>query len=47
MVLDANTLGIPAGRLIPCLRDLFDLEGEYALRKAAVLRKYRRGQEVV
>ena len=41
MVLDADTLGIPPGRLIPCLQELFDLEREYALRKAAVLRKYR------
>jgi len=41
MVLDADTLGIPAGRLIPCMQELFDLEREYALRKAAVLRRYR------
>ena len=41
MVLDADTLGIPPGRLIPCLQELFDLEKEYALRKAAVLRRYR------
>lgn len=41
MVLDADTLGIPPGRLIPCLQDLFDLEREYALRKEAVLRKHR------
>jgi len=41
MVLDADTLGIPPGRLIPCLQELFDLEREYALRKAAVLRKHR------
>jgi hypothetical protein len=42
MVLDADTLGIPPGRLIPCLQELFDIEREYALRKAAVLRKYRK-----
>lgn len=30
------------GKLIAALRDLWDLEKEYALRKAAVLRKYRR-----
>jgi hypothetical protein len=41
MRMDAEWLGIPPGRLIPCLQDLFDLEREYALRKAAVLRKYR------
>jgi hypothetical protein len=41
MVLDAATLGIPPGRLIPCLQELFDLEREYALREAAVLRRYR------
>jgi hypothetical protein len=39
--LDAEALGIPAGKLIPALQDLWDLEKEYALRKAAVLRKYR------
>ena len=42
MALDAEALGIPAGKLIPALQDLWDLEKEYALRKAAVLRKYRR-----
>jgi hypothetical protein len=42
MALDAKALGIPAGKLIPALQDLWDLEKEYALRKAAVLRKYRR-----
>ena len=42
MNLDAEALGIPAGNLIPALQDLWDLEKEYALRKAAVLRKYRR-----
>jgi len=41
MGLDAEALGIPAGNLIPALQDLWDLEKEYALRKAAVLRKYR------
>ena len=42
MNLDAEALGIPAGKLIPALQDLWDLEKEYALRKAAVLGKYRR-----
>jgi hypothetical protein len=42
MALDAKALGIPAGKLIPALQDLWDLEKEYALRKAAVLGKYRR-----
>ena len=42
MALDAEALGIPTGKLIPALQELFDLEKEYALRKAAVLRKYRR-----
>ena len=42
MALDAEALGIPAGKLIPALQDLWDLEKEYALRKAAVLGKYRR-----
>lgn len=37
--LDAEALGIPAGNLIPALQDLWDLEKEYALRKAVVLRK--------
>ena len=32
MNLDAEALGIPAGKLIPALRDLWDLEKEYALR---------------
>ena len=41
MALDAEALGIPPGRLIPCLQELFDIEREYALRKAAVLRRYR------
>lgn len=31
-----------AGQMISALRDLWDLEKEYALRKAVVLRKYRR-----
>ena len=42
MALDAEALGILTGNLIPALQDLWDLEKEYALRKAAVLRKYRR-----
>jgi hypothetical protein len=42
MGLDAEALGIPAGKLIPALQALWDLEKEYARRKAAVLRKYRR-----
>lgn len=42
MALDAEALGILVGNLIPALQDLFDLEKEYALRKAVVLRKYRR-----
>ena len=42
MALDAEALGIPTGKLIPALQELFDLEKEYSLRKAAVLRKYRR-----
>jgi len=41
MALDAEALGILTGNLIPALQDLWDLEKEYALRKAAVLRKYR------
>ena len=45
MGLDAEALGIPAGKLIPALQDLWDLEKEYALRKAAVLRKYRREEK--
>ena len=44
MGLDAEALGIPAGKLIPALQDLWDLEKEYALRKAAVIRKYRGGK---
>ena len=46
MALDAEALGIPAGKLIPALQALWDLEKEYALRKAAVLRKYRSGKNV-
>ena len=42
MRLDAEALEILAGNLIPALQDLWDLEKEYALRKAAVLGKYRR-----
>jgi hypothetical protein len=42
MALDAEALGILTGNLIPALQDLWDLEKEYALRKAVVLRKYRR-----
>lgn len=42
MSLDAEALDIPTGKLIPALQDLWDLEKEYALRKAAVLGKYRR-----
>jgi hypothetical protein len=38
--LDAESLDIPAGKLIPTLQELFGLEKEYALRKAAVLRRY-------
>jgi hypothetical protein len=44
MALDAEALGIAPGKLIAALRDLWDLEKEYALRKAAVLRKYRSGK---
>ena len=44
MGLDAEALGIPVGKLIPALRELFGLEKEHALRKAAVLRKYRSGK---
>ena len=44
MRLDAEALGILAGNLIPALQDLWDLEKEYALRKAAVIRKYRSGK---
>ena len=42
--LDAEALGILTGNLIPALQDLWDLEKEYALRKAAVIRKYRGGK---
>jgi len=42
MALDAEALGIAPGKLIAALRDLWDLEKEYALRKAAVLRKYKK-----
>ena len=45
MGLDAEALGIPAGKLIAALRGLWDLEKEYALRRAAVLRKYRREEK--
>lgn len=34
----------PVGKLIPALQELFGLEKEHALRKAAVLRKYRSGK---
>jgi hypothetical protein len=44
MGLDAEALGIPTGKLIPALQELFGLEKEHALRKAAVLRKYRSGK---
>ena len=44
MRLDAEALGIPVGKLIPALQELFGLEKEHALRKAAVLRKYRSGK---
>ena len=44
MALDAEALGIAPGKLIAALRDLWDLEKEYALRKAAVLRRYRSGK---
>ena len=44
MALDAEALGIAPGKLIAALRDLWDLEKEYALRKAVVLRKYRSGK---
>jgi hypothetical protein len=33
MALDAKALGIPAGKLIPVLQALWDLEKEYALRR--------------
>ena len=45
MSLDADALGILAGNLIPALQDLFDLEKEHALRKAAVLKKYKREEK--
>ena len=41
---DAEALGIPTGKLIPALQAPWDLEKEYALRKAAVIRKYRGGK---
>ena len=44
MRLDAEALGIPVGKLIPALQELFGLEKEHALRKAAVIRKYRSGK---
>ena len=44
MALDAEALGIPVGKLIPALQELFGLEKEHALRKAAVLGKYRSGK---
>jgi len=44
MALDAEALGIAPGKLIAALRDLWDLEKEYALRKAVVLMKYRSGK---
>jgi hypothetical protein len=47
MALDAKALGIPAGKLIPALQDLWDLEKEYALRKAVVLRKCGGGNESI
>ena len=40
--LDSDALGILVGNLMLALQDLWDLEKEYALRKAAVLGKYRR-----
>jgi len=45
MALDAEALGIPVGKLIPALQELFGLEKEYALRKAAVLKKYKREEK--
>ena len=42
MRMDAEALGILTGNIIPALQDLWDLEKEYALRKAAVLGKYRK-----
>jgi hypothetical protein len=47
MALDAKALGIPAGKLIPVLQALWDLEKEYALRKAVVLRKCGGGNESI
>ena len=44
MRLNAEAQGIPTGKLIPALQELFGLENEHALRKAAVLRKYRSGK---
>lgn len=40
--LDSDALGILVGNLMLALQDRWDLEKEYALRKAVVLRKYRR-----
>lgn len=45
MRLDAEALGIPVGKLIPALQELFGLEKEHALRKAAVLGRYRSGKK--
>jgi hypothetical protein len=45
MRLDAEALGILAGNLIPALQDLWDLEKEYALRRAAVPKKYKREEK--
>ena len=45
MALDAEALGIAPGKLIPALQELFGLEKEYALRKAAVLKKYKREEK--
>ena len=44
MHLDAEALGIPVGKLIPALEELLGVEKEHALRKAAVLGKYRSGK---
>lgn len=45
--LDSDALGILVGNLMLALQDLWDLEKEYALRKAAVLRKCGGGNESV
>ena len=45
MSLNAEALGIPVGKLIPALQELFGLEKEHALRKAAVLGRYRSGKK--